>query len=114
MNDRFNRGFAEHGVEVVHNYAKETRIPAGLTLGQHVHPFDHESHLKSGVVLLTVDGAPRRYEAPAWLTIKAGTSHQITAVTDAVWLCVWPMDVGDEHALDETITAGAPLRMEAA
>jgi quercetin dioxygenase-like cupin family protein len=102
----FNVGFAAAGVQLVHNYAKETHIPAGCSLSQHVHPFDHKSILESGRVRVTADGVSRIYEGPAALVIKAGVQHQVEALTDAVWFCIWPMGIEDDSGLDEAIVRG--------
>lgn len=102
---QFNHGFAERGVEVIHNYAKETRIPAGVSLSQHVHPFEHKSYLQSGHVRVIAGGISSVHHAPKWLTMAAGVEHEVIAITDAVWLCVWPMSVLDEKEIDAELVA---------
>lgn len=87
-----------HGVQVNHYfgggiYAKETAIPAGCLLTQHVHDHDHLSILGCGTVEVCVDGQATRVTAPACLHIKAGSEHQVTSITDAVWYCIWPEGV---------------------
>ena len=99
------------GVEVLHHftagvYAKQARIPAGITLTQHVHVHDHMSVLAQGQVFVEVDGHRQSYIAPHCLTIKAGKVHSIHAVTEAVWLCIHATDDTDPETVDQTILKG--------
>ncbi len=108
--DRFNVGFAELGVEVVHHfasgvYAKETRIPAGRMLMQHAHPYAHLSILAEGSADVTVDGKRTRWRAPVALTIEAGIKHAIVAVSDVVWFCVHRTDETDPKRVDAAVLA---------
>lgn len=80
-------------------YAKETLIPAGASLIQHAHKYDHLSILAKGIVELTVDGESRMVHAPACLTIQAGKHHGVKSLTDAVWYCIHASDVADDDAL---------------
>lgn len=84
-------------------YAKETRIPAGYVLVQHVHKHDHLSILASGSVEMVVDGVKSVVEAPACLTIAAGKHHGIKSITDVVWYCVHATDCTDENEVDEVL-----------
>ena len=84
-------------------YAKETRIPAGFVLVQHVHKHDHLSILASGSVEMAVDGVKSIIHAPACLTIAAGKHHGIKSITDVVWYCVHATDCTDENDVDEVL-----------
>lgn len=86
-------------------YAKETRIPAGLCLTQHVHAHDHLSILADGVVDVRVDGKVQRHYAPACLTIAAGKTHEVTALVDTVWYCVHSTDETDPDKVDAVLIA---------
>lgn len=97
-----------HGVKISHLfgggvYAKETRIPAGVFLQQHVHKYDHLSILASGRALVEVEGSVSEFSGPACLVIKAGKSHKVTAVTDAVWYCVHATSSIDESTVDSSL-----------
>lgn len=99
----------DHGVEIVHHfvgglYCKETHIPAGVELTQHVHPFDHLSVLAKGKVAVLVDGVESIYQAPAFLTIKGGSAHKVTALTDVTWGCLHATDCTDPDKVDEVLT----------
>lgn len=100
----------EAGVGIVHHlvggvYAKETHIPAGLRLTQHVHVYDHLSALMKGSVVVDVDGKRTMHDAPALLTIKAGQVHEVTAVTDVVWACLHATDETDLELIDAGLIA---------
>ena len=98
------------GVSITHHfvgglYAKETRIPAGVTLTQHIHLFDHLSALMQGTAIVEVDGKRAAHIAPAMLTIKAGKVHAITAVTEVVWACLHTTDETDPDKIDAGLIA---------
>lgn len=82
---------------------KETEIPAGTSLAQHAHDHDHLSYLARGRVLLTVDGLSRELAGPVGLTIEAGKVHEVHALTDAVWLCIWATECTDPERVDEAL-----------
>jgi len=100
----------EAGVGIVHHfaaglYAKETHIPAGIKLTQHVHQFDHLSLLASGDVLVRADGWVEQYKGPAMLTIRAGVVHEVEAVTDAAWFCLHGTSETDPEKIDAALIA---------
>lgn len=84
-------------------YAKRMSIKAGYTVGKHVHDFTHMSALKSGRVIVTVDGVPSLHVAPAWVEIEAGRTHTIEAVEDSVWFCTHLTDETDASKIDEEL-----------
>lgn len=99
------------GVGIAHHfggkaYIKETRIQVGARLGQHAHDHDHLSYLVSGRVILAVDGVRQQVNAPCCMLVPAGKVHEIEALTDALWLCVWGTDCTDPALVDEAVEAG--------
>jgi mannose-6-phosphate isomerase-like protein (cupin superfamily) len=84
-------------------YAKESRIPAGYILVQHIHKHDHLSILASGSVELIVDGVKSVIDAPACLTIAAGKHHGVKSLTDVVWYCVHATNCTDEDEIDKVL-----------
>lgn len=95
-------------VELVHHfvgglYCKETHIPAGVKLTQHIHSFDHLSVLAKGTAMVIVDGVSTEHSAPAFLTIHAGKAHEVTAITPVVWGCLHASDCIDEHDIDASL-----------
>lgn len=113
MSEQFNIGIDESGVGIAHHmpddgsgvYIKETVIPAGARLAMHVHTFTHKSVLCSGRVALVVDGVRREVQAPAVLVMKHGSSHEVEALTDAVWLCIHASDELDPERIDHTLVS---------
>lgn len=107
---------AEQGIHVEHHfcgtepgpkpYIKETHIPSGMFLGQHMHRHDHLSVLVKGCVRMWIDGLPQDLLAPRVLLLKAGSSHAVEAITDAVWLCVWNTEDTNPETVDQTILKG--------
>lgn len=87
-------------------YAKQVLIRQGMYAEQHIHKYDHLSILASGTVLLEVDGDAIEKTGPACLTIRAGSAHKITALTDAVWFCIHATDETDPSLVDEVILKG--------
>jgi quercetin dioxygenase-like cupin family protein len=71
-------------------FAKAFRIPAGRLIGQHDHKSAHLGMLALGSVRVVDPHGSADYTAPATITIPAGMPHEIVALTDALWLCVWP------------------------
>jgi len=91
-------------------YAKETKIPAGFILVQHVHKHDHLSILASGSVEMVVDDVKSVVHAPACLTIAAGKHHGIKSLTDVVWYCVHATDCTDENEVDEVLVEPGDIK----
>lgn len=108
MND-FHAQAIEHGIDIAHHfssgvYAKETHIPAGKVLTQHVHSFDHLSVLASGSAMVEVDGVGELMTGPTVVTIKAHKEHKVTSLTDVVWFCIHATDETDPEKVDARLT----------
>jgi len=88
-------------------YAKETMIPAGSWLVQHIHKHSHLSILASGSIELVVDGEKSVLHAPACLSIAAGKHHGVKSLTDVVWYCIHATDCTDEDEIDEVLIVPA-------
>ena len=85
-------------------YLKRMEMPAGMTIGKHVHSFDHSSLLAKGRVSLIVDlEYPRIVEAPATILIAAGRAHAVLALEDSVWYCVHPTNESDPDKIDHVL-----------
>lgn len=83
---------------------REYRVPKGMVLTSHIHPYDHMSILISGECSLAVDGRVSVLRGPCSVEIKAGMVHSLYAMTDCVWDCV--------HALELANESGDPLILE--
>lgn len=86
-------------------YAKQTAIPAGLVLTQHVHKHDHLSVLASGIAAVSVDGVDTEHAGPACIVIAAGKVHSVRAVTDVVWYCIHATNETDAGKVDAELVA---------
>lgn len=84
-------------------YAKEMHIPVGYVVGSHAHKFDHMSLLAKGTVLVKTDDGEEQYSAPAVITIKAETHHEIHALEDTVWFCIHATEETDASKVDEVL-----------
>ena len=92
-------------------YAKETRIPAGHYLVQHVHKHDHLSILAAGKIEVMVDGATNVIEAPRCLTIVAGKHHGVKALTDTIWYCIHATECDDVSKVDDVLIASSDMQV---
>lgn len=84
-------------------YIKETTFDRGEVVPMHEHVHSHFSVLSRGWVVLTVDGEDRELRSGNVLTIEAGKTHTIRALTQATWLCIWATDETDPEKIDETL-----------
>lgn len=85
-------------------YAKELHIPAGYDLVSHSHEYDHISILAFGSVFWKAgDGVSQLITGPGAITVRAGVTHELHALTDAVWFCVHPTDETDPDKVDPAI-----------
>jgi quercetin dioxygenase-like cupin family protein len=70
-------------------FVVETFAEAGYELGSHTHEHSHMSLLVSGKAVVTIDGVDTFYDGYNWIHVPANTTHQVKAVTDIIWLCIW-------------------------
>jgi len=87
--------FDEHGVQVLHAFAGEGvatifQLPAGKMIRQHRHKIPHHATLLLGHAVVEVQGFRRSMISPQTMRIAENETHEITAVTDCVWVCIWP------------------------
>jgi len=99
---------AAHGIGIHHHFAnrtyiKETLIPAGKVLTQHVHEHDHLSALMAGIAKVTVDGVESIHQAPEILRIEAHKVHKVESITDVLWLCIHGTDETDVDKVDAAV-----------
>jgi hypothetical protein len=84
-------------------YIKSMSIPAGHTIIQHKHEYDHLSVLATGSVLVMVDDVVSMYTAPACILIASGKYHAVEALTDTVWYCIHATDCTDINEVDNQL-----------
>jgi quercetin dioxygenase-like cupin family protein len=87
-------------------YIKEVRIPAGVTLESHEHPYEHFSVLVSGSVTVKAGDTESFHSRYACLTIAAGVRHSVFAHTDTIWLCIHADDCRSPAEIDQSILKG--------
>jgi quercetin dioxygenase-like cupin family protein len=68
-------------------YVKETHFDAGEGAAKHVHDYDHLSTLVCGTVQLTTGNEKEVITGPKVIVIKAGITHEVRAITPAIWHC---------------------------
>lgn len=115
--NNFEEEFATFGGKIEHFmpddgsgcYIKQTFIPKGVKIEMHVHTYTHKSVLCSGTVRVRMDDKKEalELEAPMIITMPWGTAHEISAVTDAVWLCIHSIEKLKEGDIDEQLVSKA-------
>jgi hypothetical protein len=90
-----------------------TRIPGGYELESHKHDHGHLSVLANGTADVIVDGVCQRFTGPCHVTIPPGSKHEIHAVTDVVWYCLWAQDSAPTQAIADSIKVMESLEVEA-
>lgn len=95
-------------IDILHHfssgvYAKQLHVPAGHSVVQHKHSFDHMSILASGTVIVQTDEGQKEYTAPACIDIKKNKNHAIHAIEDSVWFCIHATDETDVEKVDEVL-----------
>lgn len=71
--------------------ARPHKYPAGQVHKGHSHIIDHVTFLESGSISVKRNdrSEPKEYVAPMWIFMPAEVWHEITAVTDAKWWCIF-------------------------
>ncbi len=101
---RFHGGDDESG----HVFAVETTAQAGQVLQSHKHEHSHLSVLAAGIADVTIAGAKQRRIGPCLLTIPKNTHHQIEAITDVAWYCLWADDLAPKEQAVESLRLCEP------
>lgn len=70
-------------------YTKLFEIVRGSTIGQHAHLKDHMGVLLLGRVVIETADVRGEIQAPRVINIPAGVAHEISAIEDSLWGCVW-------------------------
>jgi len=91
-------GGDDEGVFIV-----ETCADANTLLKSHKHTHSHLSVLVSGTADVTIDGKTERLSGYQMLTIPANTKHQVIAITNIVWLCIWKDNVDTYELAKESL-----------
>lgn len=84
-------------------FVVETFAESGTKLSSHKHEHAHTSVLVSGSAEVEIDGETKRYEGYNLLTVPADTTHEVRAITDIIWLCVWDSDLAPRELAEESL-----------
>jgi len=101
MSDEIDLGVVHHFSDGL--YAKRMNLATGSVAVTHSHRYDHLSILATGRVVLTTNGTPTEYIAPACINICAGVHHQIESLEPSIWFCIHATDEADPEKIDEII-----------
>lgn len=92
-----------HGGDNEGVFIVETFADANTLLRSHKHTHPHLSVLVSGTADVTIDGKTERLSGYQMLTIPANTKHQVIAITNIVWLCIWKDNVDTYELAKESL-----------
>lgn len=84
-------------------FVVETIAEAGSKLTSHEHKHSHLSILVSGVAEVTVDGKTKVYDGYNIVTVPENTVHEVIALTDIVWLCLWDKDLAPREEAEQAL-----------
>ena len=84
-------------------FVVETKAEAGYKLTSHEHKHSHLSVLVSGTAEVNVDGDIKTYSGYNIITVPKDTVHEVIAVTDIVWLCVWDNDLAPREEAESAL-----------
>lgn len=89
-------------------YAKLMRIPGGFRVGQHRHKQGHDSIYSGGPVVVRSEfnGDHHLPQGAGDIFMPADELHEINALGDVLWLCVWKTDETDPAKIDEAVIQG--------
>lgn len=99
MNIQFFGGDDEAG----NVFVVETVADAGYCLESHEHAHAHTSVLVSGTADVTIDGVTERMTGYQLVTVPANTKHQVVAITDIIWLCLWAGNLAPRELAEQSL-----------
>lgn len=101
----------DHRVVEVHGGDKDsggvlavvTRIRGGYQLEAHRHDHGHLSVLAKGTADVIVNGVSTRFTGPCHVTIPPDSQHEVHAVTDVVWYCLWAEENAPKSEIEKSL-----------
>lgn len=84
-------------------FAVETTAAAGNLLQSHQHEHSHLSVLAAGTADVTIAGVKQRVTGPCVLTVPKDTHHEVEAVTDIVWYCLWADHLAPKEQAEQSL-----------
>lgn len=95
--------FHEAGPDSGDVFVVETRARAGMTLQSHQHKHGHLSVLVSGTARVRIGRESQEMTGYRMITIPANVDHEITAITDVIWLCLWAGDIAPRQEAEDSL-----------
>jgi quercetin dioxygenase-like cupin family protein len=80
-----------------------THIRGGFRLEAHRHDHGHLSVLAKGTADVTINGYTTRYTGPTHVCVPADSQHEVRAVTDVVWYCLWAEDAAPLDEVEDSL-----------
>jgi len=104
-------------IEPVHHfssgiYAREIKIPAGVTLTGKIHRTEHLNILAKGKITVVTDEGQKTIEAPYVMTCPPNTKRAGYAHTDCVWITIHGTDEKDIDKLEAELITTDYLSLE--
>jgi len=84
-------------------FVVETVAEAGSVLTSHQHKHSHLSILVSGVAEVEVDGNTSTYSGYNAITVPKDCVHEVRALTDIVWLCLWDNELAPREEAEQAL-----------
>jgi len=69
-------------------YARELRIPAGVTLVGEIHKFENLNILSAGTMIVTTEEGMKEVSAPFTVVSPPGTKRAAHTLTECVWTTI--------------------------
>ena len=84
-------------------FVVETKAESGAKLTSHKHSHSHLSVLVSGVAEVDIDGKKTVYSGYNIITVPKDCVHEVKAITDIVWLCIWDSDLAPREEAENAL-----------
>ncbi|NWF45366.1 hypothetical protein F3K02_08910 [Hydrogenophaga sp. D2P1] len=80
-----------------------THIDGGFQLESHRHAHGHMSVLAKGTADVTINGVTTRYSGPTHVCVPPDSQHEVHAVTDVVWYCLWSEKDAPREQIEQSL-----------
>jgi len=84
-------------------FVVETRASADMILQSHKHDHGHLSVLVSGRAEVTINGKAEIMTGYSMVVIPPNTIHEVRAITDIIWLCLWSNSVAPKDQAHDSL-----------
>lgn len=84
-------------------FVVETKAEAGAKLTSHQHDHSHLSVLVSGKAEVEINGVTTIYEGYNLINVPKDVIHEVRALTDIIWLCIWDSDLAPRERAEQAL-----------